>query len=61
MSYDAFEWLNAKTVAALIGMTERWLYQRRRKRLPPIYHRMGGTVRYKRSDVEAWVESTREP
>lgn len=52
-------WLTAKQVAGLCGITEAYLTLRRQRRLAPPYHRIGGKVLYRQSDIDAWIASTR--
>lgn len=52
------DWLDAKGVAALLGMSEHWV--RLRTKAGEIPHfAVGGLKRYRKADIEAYVESLR--
>jgi predicted DNA-binding transcriptional regulator AlpA len=54
------EWLNTRAVAALTSITERALEMMRARGEGPPYSRIGRRlVRYKRADVQKWLEAGR--
>ena len=54
----ALEWLNDPQVAALFGVTKRMLRLWRRRGLP--YHKpTKKIIRYRKSEVEAWMDASR--
>ena len=60
ISTDAL--LSEKQVAALLGVTTRFLQARRLRRLPPRFCKIGRLVKYRHSDIVAFVSSgLREP
>lgn len=52
------EWMTSKEAADLLKVSEAFLLRRRRKRLAPIWYKLGRAVRYKRQDLEDWLETT---
>jgi len=50
------EWLGPKELAAEFGVPVTTVYQWNSKRTGPRAARIGRHVRYRRGDVEAWVE-----
>jgi predicted DNA-binding transcriptional regulator AlpA len=56
---DGNGWLTPKRVANMCGASMSWLTQRRMKRKPPPFYKIGGKVLYKREEVEAWIASAR--
>ena len=61
------EWLTAKEVAGLLGMSETTINNWRHRTdspglrlgMGPSWHRFGRCVRYKRADVESYIKSCR--
>lgn len=53
--------LDATEVAAWTGIAIRTLSQWRYLRRGPTYLRLGGRVRYRRSDVDAWLNANAVP
>lgn len=53
------EWLDTRAVAALTSISERGLEAMRARREGPAYSRVGRLVRYRRADVEQWLEQGR--
>ena len=51
--------LSPKEAAALLAVTEDWLYRRRRAGLNPRYHRVGNQIRYRTDDLEEFLEECR--
>jgi excisionase family DNA binding protein len=52
--------LDAKQIAALLGVPETWV--RDQARVGAIPHvRLGKYVRFDRADVEAWIETCKRP
>jgi len=49
--------LNQKQVAEMIGMSEAWLEQCRFRRIGIPWVKIGRSCRYRKSDVEKWIES----
>lgn len=55
------EWLTPDQAATYCGMTARGLEDLRYRKLGPIASKVGGRiVRYRRSDLDAWLEAGRE-
>ena len=52
------EWLNAREAAEMIGETLRWIRRATADRAIPHY-KIRQTVRFRRSDLEAWLEEHR--
>lgn len=61
---DETTWLNTADTATLIGVDPSTLYRWREGRSdkagPPFYRLPSGAIRYRREDVERWVELYRE-
>lgn len=53
------DWLNTKEVASLLDVSHWTLRSWRRRQQGPPCYRMQGSIRYDRSEVEAWRESKR--
>lgn len=53
------ELLNQSKVAKILGVTEKFLEARRCRGGGVPYIRVGRLVRYKKSDVDAWIDSRR--
>lgn len=51
------ELLTQSQVAATLGKSEAWCERSRWDGSGPAYIKIGRSVRYKRSDVDAWLES----
>lgn len=49
--------LRAAEVGALIGASERWIWDKVNAGKLPKPVRMGRFVRWRRSDIEAWIEA----
>ncbi len=56
------DWIPEKVAANMLGKDRTWLQGQRRRRptrpIPPWY-RIGRQIFYKRSDIEAFIESCR--
>lgn len=52
--------LTTKQLAEYLGVTARTLELWRETRVGPAWVRVGRKVRYRREDVEAWLESRRQ-
>jgi predicted DNA-binding transcriptional regulator AlpA len=52
----ADEWLTPQDLAAELHLPIQTLYQWRSKALGPRAHRIGRHLRYRRRDVEAWLD-----
>lgn len=51
--------IDAQTAGRLLGVPHTWvLAQARARRIP--HHRLGHYVRFRQSDLEAWLGDTRE-
>ncbi len=61
MAENGRVWLSVKQAASYLGMSEEWLRERRYRKLPPPFYRMGGVVRYVQSELDAWIAGTRGP
>lgn len=61
---DDTAWLNTSECAAFLDVDEstlwRWREGRSDKAGPPFYRLPSGSIRYRREDVERWVELYRE-
>lgn len=49
------EWLDVRAAAAYLSLTEKALRMRLYKENPPPSHRVGNLLRFKRSELDAWV------
>jgi len=49
--------LNQKQVAEMIGMSQAWLEQCRFRKIGIPWVKIGRSCRYRKSDVEKWIES----
>lgn len=47
--------LTPAEIGTFLGVSEKTLAQWRSQRKGPSYHKIGGRVRYFRSDIEAWI------
>jgi excisionase family DNA binding protein len=47
-------WLTKAQLAQVLGFSERWIEQRVNEGMPR--HKWGGRVRFRRSDVEHWLD-----
>ena len=58
---EASDWLREKEVAAMLGHSLETIRNwRSRSYLPaPAWYKIGGMILYKRSDIEAFIESCR--
>jgi len=55
------ELMTVDQVAALLGMSEKAIYNRVSRRAIP-YIKLGGSLRFRRSDIERWIkENTVQP
>lgn len=60
MSHDTSEWMSEKDLAAILGKSPLTLAtERSRGRFHPPYYKFGQKVRYRRSEVYAWIEGCR--
>ena len=56
------QWLCTKEVAAYTGLSESFFEKRRAKGGPkdgPAWYRLGRKIRYKKQDVDLWLEARR--
>lgn len=53
------ELLDQSRVATILGTTEKFLEARRCRGGGPAYIRVGRLIRYRKSDVDAWLDSRR--
>lgn len=53
---DDREWLTPRQLAAWLGVPVQTVYTWRHRRVGPRGHRVGKHVRFRRSDVERWLE-----
>lgn len=56
----ADEFLDVDGLADLVKVPKHTIYQWRHKGTGPAAHRIGKHLRYRRSDVEAWLASLRD-
>ena len=56
---DSDALLNQSQVAKILGTTEKFLEARRCRGGGPSFIRVGRLCRYRRSDIDQWVESRR--
>ena len=49
--------ISTREAAKITGLSHRTLEKKRRHGTGPRFCRLGGAVRYRRSDVEAWIEA----
>lgn len=55
------EWLTPDQAASYCGMTARGLEEQRYRRRGPTFHKVSGRiVRYRRADLDAWLEAGRQ-
>lgn len=55
------ELLDTHDVAAMLGLTAQTVHRWRYEDAPSLpFFRIGGRIRYKREDVEAYIEANRE-
>jgi excisionase family DNA binding protein len=48
--------IRAAQVARMLGVSTKWVYQAAREGTVPSY-RFGGVVRFRRSEILAWIEA----
>lgn len=49
-----------KTLALYLGVSEKWVYERvQHKEIP--YLKIGGNDRFRKSDIDRWIETLRTP
>lgn len=53
------ELMDTKELAELLGLNEMTLYNWRREGKGPPYIRVGRRIRYKRADVDEWLQKER--
>lgn len=51
--------LTPKAVAELLQVSEHWLYKRRVANDGPPYVKIGGLIRYRRADLDKWLNGQR--
>lgn len=49
-----------KTLAPYLGVSEKWIYERVQLREIP-YFKIGGNVRFRKSDINHWIETLKTP
>lgn len=54
---DNKEWIGMKEFAEMLGLSVKYAQQFVRERKGPKFYRFGREIRFRRSDVEAWIES----
>lgn len=59
MTGNGNRYLNTHQAGEYLGLSPRTLDRYRVKGGGPVYHRLGGRVRYLVADLEAWAESRR--
>jgi excisionase family DNA binding protein len=52
-------WLNTEQAADYLGTTRSTLADYRTKKNGPPYYKVGGIIRYKQADLDAWIECGR--
>ena len=50
--------LNEYEAGKLVGLSTKTLQMRRYRHLPPKYLKIGRSIRYRASDLEAWLQKT---
>lgn len=50
------EFITTKEFAEMLGVTENTIVIWRTKGFGPKYYKLGRSVRYKKADVEAWID-----
>lgn len=55
------QWLDTRTAAALIDISPRGLESMRQRGEGPRYSKVGRLVRYRRADIEQWLEQGLQP
>ncbi len=56
------EWprlMNEKMAGEYLGLKQRTMQDRRQKMLPPVYIKIGSNVRYRREDLDAFLDANR--
>ena len=51
--------LSTAEAAARIGKSASWLNKSRMAGAGPVYHKLGGSVRYTIKDIDAWLSENR--
>jgi len=51
------ELLTTRQAATICGLGERTLWRHSRSGLAPAPRRIGGAVRYRRSEIKAWIDA----
>ena len=47
--------INEHEAAEYLGVSVKTMRRRRWVKLPPVYYKLGSSVRYRRSDLESWI------
>jgi excisionase family DNA binding protein len=55
------EWIGIEQLAEEIGIPVRTIYGWRSRSEGPVGYRIGRHVRFRRADVDAWLEQHRDP
>lgn len=55
------EWLSAKQLAEYIGVSVKTVYDWNYKEIGPPRYKVRGVLKYKRHEVDAWLERYRIP
>lgn len=50
--------LTVKEACAYLRVSEPWIYRKRREGSGPRYIRMGTNIRYRKSDLDAYIEAS---
>jgi len=51
------EWMDTKTAARYMGLSRQWLEISRHKKSGPRYSKLSSRVRYRKSDLDAYMEA----
>jgi len=54
---DNSEWIGIKEFSAMLGLSPKYAQQFIREGKGPKYYRFGREIRFRRSDVDIWIES----
>ena len=60
MSDPVKEWFTVNELAEWLQMSPHTVYQWRYRGTGPVGHRIGRHLRFRREDVEAWLEQRRD-
>lgn len=54
---EDWKWASTAELCGWLGIDVRTMYYWRSKRMAPVGHQIAKEIRYRRRDVEAWLES----